>query len=159
MNFVHSGYLSTAKQAMAAGLSGAASPQSLLVAFDFDDTIIPCNSDLEVPRLVSKEVYDIKVAEWRRMVAEAPSAPAPPPCWTTFMSSVFAELAARGHSRADLADALATIRIHPDLVDALHGLKRRSHGVEPRARLVVVSDANEFFIEEVRCGGAPQPAT
>jgi hypothetical protein len=48
-----------------AALPSPSSDDDLFVAFDFDETIIPCNSDTEIPRLVSQEVFDFKLTEWR----------------------------------------------------------------------------------------------
>jgi len=65
------------------------------------------------------------------------------------MDSVFAALATTGASKADLSKALATIRIDEGLIHTLREL-RGGDCDERRVRLVIVSDANEFFIHEVR---------
>lgn len=64
------------------------------------------------------------------------------------MDSTFAALAAAGTTKADLTLALATIHIDTKLVHALREL-RSGNSEERRVRLVIVSDANEFFIQEV----------
>jgi hypothetical protein len=64
------------------------------------------------------------------------------------MDSVFSALATAGASKEDLCKALATIRINEVLVQALREL-RGSNCEERRVRLVIVSDANDFFIHEV----------
>jgi hypothetical protein len=64
------------------------------------------------------------------------------------MDSTFAALAAAGATKADLIRALTAIRIDTALVHALREL--RSSNIEARrVRLVIVSDANAFFIQEV----------
>lgn len=135
------------------------SEADLLVAFDFDETIIPCNSDTEVPRLLDLALFNAKMQEWRALCAahEGPGHP----CWTTFMDSVFAALARKGHTPDDLGRTLATITIDPHLVAALRLLKgldnagpssvaKPSSSVPRRSvTAVVISDANDWFIDEV----------
>jgi len=43
----------------------AAKTADLFVAFDFDETLIPCNSDIEVPRLVNDEIFQSMLKDWQ----------------------------------------------------------------------------------------------
>lgn len=78
-------------------------------------TIIPCNSDTEVPKMCNESVFDKKIAEWRAMGGDAN--------WTTFMDGSFSALANAGVGRELIRAALESIRIHPALKGALIRLK------------------------------------
>ena len=116
-------------------------------------TIIPCNSDTEVPKMCNESVFDKKIAEWRAMGGDAN--------WTTFMDGSFSALANAGVGRELIRAALESIRIHPALKGALIRLKAAAGKLSsdkhdetaakfPRnIRLAIVSDANDWFIGEI----------
>ena len=136
-------------------------PSDLLVVFDFDETIIPCNSDTEVPKILDPLLYEAKVVEWHAL-SLAHKGPGYP-CWTSYMDNVFGALAARGHTKEALSRTLASIVIDPDLIVAIKALKGLGSPVGSSfsseasscrvrsVRAVVVSDANDWFIDEVLC--------
>ncbi|KAG9456558.1 hypothetical protein H6P81_001066 [Aristolochia fimbriata] len=101
----------------------------IIVVFDFDKTIIECDSD-----------------EW---VLEALGAThlfnqlRPTMPWNRLMDTMMTELHSQGKTIEDIAECLKSIPLHPRLVAAIKSAY--ALGCELR----IVSDANVFFIETI----------
>lgn len=117
-----------------------AEPQRpLLIVFDFDHTLINANSDL-VPfqELPYGQPLVPRFTSLRKEQGLG---------WTQIMQSQLAELAAQeGYSKADVLACLRNLKMDPALVHALKTLQRSQ---SPPAKLVIASDANTIFINEI----------
>ncbi|KAJ8458598.1 hypothetical protein OPV22_031524 [Ensete ventricosum] len=101
----------------------------IVVVFDFDKTIIDCDSDnWVVDRLGVADVFE-------RLIPTMP--------WNSLMDRMMMELHARGRSIEDIAACLRTAPLDPHVVDAIKTVY--ALGCDLR----VVSDANQFFIDTI----------
>lgn len=111
----------------------------LLIVFDFDGTLIQENSDL-VPfkELSFGKALVPRFASLRKEQGMG---------WTQVMQTQLAELATQeGYSKAGLLSCMRDIKMDPVLCHALKTLK----GCQtPQVKLVIASDANTVFIEEI----------
>jgi hypothetical protein len=48
----------------------AATTADLFIAFDFDESLIPCNSDIEIPRQVNGEIFKFMLEDWQGTAQE-----------------------------------------------------------------------------------------
>lgn len=103
---------------------------SPLLIFDFDHSLIDCNSD---PWVVDH------LGASQLMLSLQPAIPS----WTDLMDRMMVELAACGNTVGDIEAALRKILLHPAMMRAIHAA--HSWGWELR----VISDANVFFIQTV----------
>ena len=112
--------------------------QVLLVACDFDHTLIDANSDLVLfDRLPCGQPLRKRFTTLRQEGFG----------WTQIMQTQLADLAKQdGYSKADVLAYLHDVKMDPVLVSALEEL-RSSLG--PSLKLVILSDANKIFIDEI----------
>ncbi|KAG0448222.1 hypothetical protein HPP92_027917 [Vanilla planifolia] len=100
-----------------------------LIIFDFDKTIIDCDSDRWViDELGAADAFDA-------LLHTMP--------WNSLMDRMMQEIHSRGKTTADIAEALERMPLDPHVVSAV----RSAHALGCDMR--VVSDANVFFIEAV----------
>ncbi|KAG4423434.1 hypothetical protein IFR04_003401 [Cadophora malorum] len=110
----------------------------LLVACDFDHTLIDANSDLV---LFDKLPYGQPLRQQFSTLRQQGLG------WTQTMQTQLSNLAKQeGYSKADVLVCLHNIKMDPLLISTLQEL-RSSKG--PSLRLVILSDANTIFIDEI----------
>ncbi|KAL4290882.1 hypothetical protein GQ457_14G006820 [Hibiscus cannabinus] len=101
----------------------------ILVIFDFDKTVIDCDSDnWVVDELGFTELFNQLL----------PTMP-----WNSLMDKMMGEIHARGKTIDDIVEVLKRTPIHPRIVPAI----KSAHALGCELR--VVSDANMFFIETI----------
>ncbi|KAJ8439012.1 hypothetical protein Cgig2_028458 [Carnegiea gigantea] len=101
----------------------------ILVVFDFDKTIIDCDSDnWVIDELGFTELFN-------RLLPTMP--------WNTLMDTMMREMHAQGVKIDQIVEVLKRVPIHPRIVPAI----KAAH--DARCDLRVVSDANQFFIETI----------
>ncbi|GMI77940.1 phosphoethanolamine/phosphocholine phosphatase 1 [Hibiscus trionum] len=101
----------------------------VVVIFDFDKTIIDCDSDnWVVDELGFTELFNQLL----------PTMP-----WNSLMDKMMEEIHARGKTIGDIVQVLKRTPIHPRIVPAI----KSAHALGCELR--VVSDANMFFIETI----------
>lgn len=112
--------------------------QLLLVACDFDNTLIDTNSDLVLfDTLPYGQPFRQRFPTLRQEGLG----------WTQIMNTQLADLAKQeGYSKADVLACMHDVKMDPDLVSALKKL-RSSQGVS--LKLIIISDANTIFIDEI----------
>lgn len=107
-----------------------------LVVFDFDETIINCNSDTHIKRMTPngkfpaelwKDEYDLN--------------------WTNYMQQVFIYLHQIGCNQEDYRKCLETIEFVPGMKDLLKNLSVGTN--EKQFEVIIISDANSFFINHI----------
>lgn len=103
--------------------------KSALVVFDFDHTLIDCNSDPWV-------VDHLGASDLMRSLRPSLS-------WTDLMDTMMTEIHARGNAISDIEDSLRKIPVQPEMIRAIQ--TAHSEG----CMLRVISDANVFFIKTV----------
>ncbi|KAH7408982.1 phosphatase phospho-type [Cadophora sp. MPI-SDFR-AT-0126] len=114
------------------------SNQLLLVACDFDHTLIDTNSDLV---LFNKLPYGQPLQQRFTTLRQEGFG------WTQIMQTLLAELAKQeGYSKADVLACMHDVKMDPVLVSALEEL-RSSLGSS--LKLTIFSDANTIFIDEI----------
>ncbi|XP_008779500.3 inorganic pyrophosphatase 2-like [Phoenix dactylifera] len=101
----------------------------IIVVFDFDKTIIDCDSDnWVVDQLGATELFE-------RLLPTMP--------WNSLMDRMMKELHSQGKTVEEIADCLKKAPLDPHVIAAIKSAY--AHGCELR----VVSDANLFFIETI----------
>ncbi|KAK4740490.1 hypothetical protein SAY87_032256 [Trapa incisa] len=101
----------------------------IVVVFDFDKTIIDCDSDnWVVDELGFTDLFNQLL----------PTMP-----WNTLMDTIMEEIHSKGNTIGDIAEVLNCVPIHPRIVPAI----RTAHALGCELR--IVSDANLFFIETI----------
>lgn len=119
--------------------------QSFLVVFDFDNTIVDCNTDIVVPEFLNRDKF-------RRLLSEAKNEVQ----WTKLV-----DMAVAAFSREQLEDAVTkSVTMDEDMPDVFRFLiqTRQQQEEEPYAsasntapapiEIAVASDANILFIEK-----------
>ncbi|KAF6139691.1 hypothetical protein GIB67_002496 [Kingdonia uniflora] len=102
---------------------------SIVVVFDFDKTIIDCDSDnWVVDELGATDLFNELL----------PTMP-----WNTLMDTMMKELRSRGRTIEDIAECLKRAPLHPRIISAI----KAAHALG--CELNIVSDANTFFIETI----------
>ncbi|XP_034230946.1 pyridoxal phosphate phosphatase PHOSPHO2-like [Thrips palmi] len=99
--------------------------KKLLIAFDFDHTIIDGNSDTVVRQLLQTKPPECKLAE----------------SWTTYMQNVFNLLHQEGATESLYLDTIANIPPTPGMMDLLQFLDN------PEVEIIIISDSNSIFIQ------------
>lgn len=100
-----------------------------VVVFDFDKTIIDCDSDnWVVDSLGATELFN-------RLLPTMP--------WNTLMDKMMTEIHKQGKSIDDVVETLERTPIHPRIIQAI----KSAHALG--CDLKIVSDANMFFIETI----------
>lgn len=100
-----------------------------LLIFDFDHSLIDCNSD---PWVIDHLGASHIMQSWRGSLP-----------WTDLMDRMMTEVHARGAKISDVQDSLKKIPLQPEMIRAIQSA--HSWGFELR----VISDANVFFIKTV----------
>ncbi|KAJ7951653.1 Inorganic pyrophosphatase [Quillaja saponaria] len=101
----------------------------IVVVFDFDKTIIDCDSDNWV-------VDELGVTDlFNELLPTMP--------WNSLMERMMKELHSQGKTIEDIIEVLKRIPIHPRVVPAI----KAAHSLGCDLR--IVSDANMFFIETI----------
>ncbi|KAL9460912.1 hypothetical protein AB3S75_003996 [Citrus x aurantiifolia] len=101
----------------------------IVVIFDFDKTIIDCDSDnFVVDELGATDLFNQLL----------PTMP-----WNSLMDRMMKELHSQGKTIEDIVEVLKRIPIHPRVVPAI----KSAHALGCELR--IVSDANLFFIETI----------
>ncbi|KAH1207534.1 Inorganic pyrophosphatase 2 [Glycine max] len=101
----------------------------IVVVFDFDKTIVDCDSDnWVVDELGFNELFN-------RLLPTMP--------WNTLMDKMMMELHSHGKTIEDIVQVLQRIPIHPRIIHAI----KAAHALGCDLRMV--SDANTFFIETI----------
>ncbi|MEQ2294829.1 hypothetical protein AMECASPLE_007826 [Ameca splendens] len=106
--------------------------QRFLVLFDFDETIISENSDDAAVRLLP----DQQLPAWLINSYREGQ-------YHEFSAKILAYMADQGVTKESIQSAVEKIPPNPGLLDLFHYLQSHQHDFE----LVVVSDANTYFIE------------
>ncbi|MCO5554934.1 hypothetical protein L7F22_008473 [Adiantum nelumboides] len=101
-----------------------------LLIFDFDHSLIDCNSD---PWVVDHLGASQLMLSLRPLI----------PSWTHLMDRMMEELAASGRTVHDIEDALRQIPVHPAMIKSIKAA--HSWGWEAQ----IISDANSFFIQTI----------
>ncbi|KAK6911955.1 Phosphatase PHOSPHO-type [Dillenia turbinata] len=101
----------------------------IVVVFDFDKTIIDCDSDnWVVDELGFTDLFNQLL----------PTMP-----WNSMMDRLMKEIHENGKTIADIEEVLKTVPIHPRIIPAF----KSAHALG--CDLKIVSDANRFFIETI----------
>ncbi|KAK1289291.1 Inorganic pyrophosphatase 2 [Acorus calamus] len=101
----------------------------VIVIFDFDKTIIDCDSDnWVVDGLGATALFEELL----------PTMP-----WNSLMDRMMSELHSQGKTIEDIVDCLRTAPLHPQVISAI----KTAHALGCELR--IVSDANYFFIETI----------
>ncbi|XP_059485496.1 probable phosphatase phospho2 [Neocloeon triangulifer] len=103
----------------------------LLMAFDFDHTIINDNSDIVVRNMLGSPIPE-EVAKLYRTDG-----------WTAYMQSIFKLLNTDGFSPLQLQSAIKQIPYTPGMDALLEGLHQRGD-----AEVIIISDSNSVFIRD-----------
>ena len=102
----------------------------ILVAFDFDNTIIDDNSDLYIKKLAPDGVIPPEIMSQYSSKG-----------WTIFMGTIFAYLHENGRTQNDIEQCLKEIKFTNGMKDLLHYLQ------DDMFEVVIISDANSHFIK------------
>ena len=103
-------------------------PPRLTLAFDFDNTVIACNSDTAIPRSCDGGAHAAAFDAGLKAFEGS---------WTTFMDDSLAAMAANGATVDQISRAAREIRIDPAFAETLREIKAL-----PNTTLVIISDAN-----------------
>lgn len=106
--------------------------EKILLAFDFDHTIIDENSDVYVNKLApnGKIPHEIK-----QLYSDQG--------WTHFMGEIFRYLHQTNVKPQQILDCMSEIKFSPGIVDLLSKVDRA------KAESIIISDANSMFIEHI----------
>ena len=104
----------------------------LLAVFDFDQTLLECNTDVEIQKIAPGG----KVPEDLKIIAKKQN-------WTAFVNACLAHFAQNGISAQEI---LQFIRDMPFVEGAKDMIKKLKD--EYKADIIIISDANSMYIEE-----------
>ncbi|KAL6006008.1 hypothetical protein ACLOJK_040053 [Asimina triloba] len=102
---------------------------AIVVVFDFDMTIIDCDSD----DWVVKEMGGTHIFNRLRPILP----------WNSLMDRIMSELHSQGKTVEEIADCLKRVPLHPRMITAI----KTAYALGCDLR--IVSDANSFFIETI----------
>lgn len=121
------------------GVATKQPPTTVLIVCDFDHTLIDVNSDL----VLFKDLpYGQPLLPQFGPLYHEHGMP-----WTAIMQRQLAELAkAEGYCKADVLKCLHDVKMDPFLLSALHALHSSQ---DPSIKLMIASDANTIFIDEI----------
>lgn len=111
------------------------SSSSFTVVWDFDWSLINCNSDEFVPASLHSELIDFIKAEHHRVQ------------WTKLMAEVARRLAAAGHSQLAIEACLRSMPVFPEVLQTIRDVHACGY-----ASQYVVSDANTVYIQSFLSG-------
>jgi pyridoxal phosphate phosphatase PHOSPHO2 len=105
--------------------------KALLVAFDFDHTIVDDNTDLIVQNLLSSDKITDDVKKLHRTDG-----------WTAYMQEIFHLLHKSGVTHDEIHDAIIHTPVTPGIDELIRFLYRQN------VEVIIVSDANSVFIKD-----------
>ena len=122
--------------------------QTVLCVFDFDETVVECNSDTWIYTLAPKQMIPDKLKEGFDGVN-----------WTGYMRNVFDYLYECGVTREDYEKCLHQMPFVPGMKELLTTLANaKDNNGSPKYELAICSDANSFvisaFLEHHKLGTA-----
>lgn len=103
----------------------------VLLAFDFDHTIIHFNSDIVIEKLVPKEAF----TEELKKIRDGPE-------WLVYMQEIFNILHRSNVSKDDILQVCADCESTEGMVDLIKDLKQSK-----LVDIIIISDSNTVFIE------------
>uniref|UniRef100_A0A1B6M9F2 Pyridoxal phosphate phosphatase PHOSPHO2 n=1 Tax=Graphocephala atropunctata TaxID=36148 RepID=A0A1B6M9F2_9HEMI len=103
----------------------------LLVAFDFDHTMVEENSDIVARKLIHVDL----VPETVRKLYQTSG-------WTQYMAEIFKLLYNNKVKKETILDAMKKLTPTPNMLELLKWLKVEGH------EMIIISDSNSVFIEE-----------
>lgn len=106
--------------------------QKLLVAFDFDHTIIEANSDIVIRKLIPNNEIPDDIKHLYRSDG-----------WTTYMQEIFKILHRIGISKEKVIQTCHTFEETNGMINLITELKKTLG-----ADIIIISDSNSVFIEE-----------
>jgi len=104
----------------------------ILLALDFDNTVVNTNTDMEVQTLAGRPLPE----EIRKMFSDQ--------CWTDFMQAVFVFLHENGVKSSDIRHRMESVRFAEGMQELM-----RAAGSLDHVETIIISDANTFFIETI----------
>ena len=107
-----------------------------LVIFDFDQTIIDCNTDTFINQLAPNG--RIPVEFWSKNIV-----------WTDYMQKVFNFLHENGIRRDDYCRCFRTMKFVPGMIDLIQNLHKGLPSKGKQFEMIIISDANSFSITEI----------
>ncbi|VDO93049.1 unnamed protein product [Soboliphyme baturini] len=107
--------------------------RKLLVALDFDHTVIDSNSDVEVQRLARGGEIPTEV---RKLYSTH--------CWTNFMQKVFETLHCQGISVDQYKQCLQSQKFVPGMKELLVDVGQKNN-----IQMIIISDSNSLFIDYI----------
>ena len=119
---------------LSAGSNANTTTTTELVVFDFDETIVNCNSDTYINVLAPGGTIPETI--WNTFLDDND--------WTAYMQQVFAYLAKAGVRQSDYQRCLATMPFVDSIKPLLEKLAQGT--ANKRFEVIVISDANTFFI-------------
>jgi pyridoxal phosphate phosphatase PHOSPHO2 len=111
--------------------------KALLVAFDFDHTIVDGNTDLIVQKLLPSDKITADVKRLHRTDG-----------WTVYMQEIFRLLHKSGVTRDEIHEAITRTPATPGMVELIQFLYRQN------VEVIIVSDANSVFIKDWLCSSS-----
>jgi len=113
-------------------MSKACSSSKVLLAFDFDHTIIDDNSDTYVINLApNKEIPN----EIKNMYSEKG--------WTHYMRGIFGYLHEHNVTPQQILECMSEIKFSPGMMELLRNLD------QTKTEVIIISDSNSVFIEHI----------
>lgn len=114
-----------------------------LAAFDFDHTLIDVNSDIYIDKLLLNKQNDTENGVKNKRY-KYPAEIESEPSWTRRMAGVLSFMHdTHGITQDELLSCLGEIQIDPNMVELVKHLKDNHYD------LVIISDANTVFIDEI----------
>jgi pyridoxal phosphate phosphatase PHOSPHO2 len=104
----------------------------LLMAFDFDHTIINDNSDIVVRNMLGQTPVPENVKQLHRTDG-----------WTTYMQQIFRLVQGKGVSQEQIRAAVQSIPYTPGMDSLLNSLHKRGN-----CEVIIISDSNSVFISD-----------
>lgn len=105
---------------------------NILVAFDFDHTLIDDNSDVRVQSLAVDGYIPDKIRKLRKTDG-----------WILFMNGVFQLLHQQGTTPKQILDCIVDIKWTQGMIELLHFLDQKSY------EMIIISDSNSVFIDAI----------
>lgn len=113
-----------------------------LYAFDFDHTIVNENSDAAITEVVPNPIPD-----HIKSLYDGTN-------WTEFMEYIFRYIASQGATVPVLAEKIRKLELTPEMDTVLQKCSSAINR-NPKSHLVIISDANDFFISTCLLNLAP----
>ncbi|XP_022099092.1 pyridoxal phosphate phosphatase PHOSPHO2-like isoform X2 [Acanthaster planci] len=108
--------------------------RKMLFVFDFDQTIINCNIDVWIRRLLPNGKVPKQIKDRYK---EHDS-------WTQYMADIFSHLHSSGIHKSEILDSIAEVPFTPGMVELL-----KYQQTAPSIDTIIASDANSLFISHI----------